>query len=102
MTFDEDITYWVRADRDRTALLARNVRTEDARVQWFDTTKDRSVRSTAIRVEGEEIIVETERGTYRFAPLTVERYEAHVRSRVAGRPEFFEDEDVQRYYQRYF
>lgn len=95
--------YRVRSDEDPTALIALDARSNEGRLTWFDTSRDRGHHITAARQDGARFIFETEGGfTYQFEPLTKEIYDREVRPKVELSPEFDSTESLRTFYRREF
>ena len=98
---DPDITYLVESDEDPTVLLAIEARITENGAEWFDSVRDRCVGVEGIEAKPGLVIVNGERATYRFRPLTLALYNQHVISHVAGNPSFGNDGELNDFYRRY-
>lgn len=96
--FEPRGVYWVSSKEDRTVLLAILPRIKGRNVEWYDGLRDRGFQVESTSREGEAIVVVTPKATYRFLPLTVERYREKVRPRVQGDFDFVDDESLRRFY----
>jgi hypothetical protein len=95
---DPNEVYFVESAEDPSALLALDAKIDGPYVAWFDTSRDRGQRITAQRLDGSALVFETERGTYRFEPLTLERYRTDVRPKVELSPDFGSVEALKTFY----
>lgn len=95
---DPELVYLVESEEDSRALLALWPELGPDHLGWFDTSHDRGAKVRASRVDGDAVVVETERATYRFRVLTAALYDARVRGRVQGAPRLSSDEAVQAFY----
>ncbi|MCC7385054.1 MAG: hypothetical protein IT384_24625 [Deltaproteobacteria bacterium] len=95
--------YRVRSDGDPTVLLGLDARLRDDGVlTWFDTCRDRGFPVTGQRAEGATLVFDTERGAYRFEPLTLEVYQLEVKPLVELSPEFESTEALKQFYLQRF
>ena len=99
--FNEGVVYWVHSDDDDTVLVAIGPVIRDGYLEWFDTVRDRCFEAGEVTRDGEAIIVGTPEATYRFDVLTVEVYQRHIESNVAGSPRLFDTEQVQAFYREF-
>lgn len=98
-TFEPGGVYWVESAEDPTVLLAINPRvTERGYVEWYDSVRDRIFPVVETRTDGEVIVVVSKKASFRFLPLTLERYRSQVRHRVQGALDFSDDESLRRFY----
>ena len=89
--------YLVTCPQDSTVLYALDVTIETPYARWFDGTKQRIMRAQSIdRTDKTHIIFVRDAteggGTYTFEPMTLERYNTFVKSRIMI-PRDFPDED---------
>jgi len=96
---DRDAVFLVECAEDPSALLARRVGIEDGHFYWDDTSRDRAHRIATLERDGDDLLLRTEAGLgYRFRPLTLALYDAHVKARVELSPSFASTAELLRFY----
>lgn len=94
--------YRVFSEEDPTASLALDAKIQNGHVSWFDTARDRGHKIRTQRVEGDAMVFETERATYRFVPLTKELYDREIKAQVELSPEFASTDELRAFYLKNF
>lgn len=103
-SLDPEAVYFVESvgrEPDPTALLARRAALREGWLGWDDTSRDRLHRVVQARRDGETTVVECENGfAYRFRPLTLALYDAHVKAKVELSPAFASTTALWEFYRR--
>lgn len=101
MGFLAKVPYYVSSPTDDSVLIALDPKLTERYVEWFDSVRDRMFEVVKVNEQGQVIIVETERGTFKFEPMTIELYERHIKRKVDGQPAFYSTEQVRSFYQAF-
>jgi hypothetical protein len=91
--------YYVECPGDNTVNIAMDVRVHNDRITWFDTIKERNMRIQQltdpslnhfvfVRGDGDPGRI------YTFVPMTLDIYNAKVKSRLVNGKEFLEEADL--------